>query len=95
MQPQRKKMVLSAKRVLLLVVSQNCATTKDLEERNYQTLVRFRLCLTSIMMQADDDIERNVTSSDVEFLQGEEDIEKSSQLPNFGEVSNVLTEHVD
>jgi hypothetical protein len=70
MQLHRKK-VLSAKRV-----GQNCATTKDQEERNYQTLVRFHLYY-STSMWADDDIERNITSSDVEFLTGE-DVEKVS-----------------
>lgn len=62
---------MSAKRV-----GQICATTNQ-EERNYQTLVRFHLYLTS--MWADDDtIERNITSSDVEFLTGE-DVEKVSK----------------
>lgn len=93
MQLQRKRMVLSVKRV-----GQNCTTTKDPKERNYQTLVRFFLCSTS--MWADDDIERNITSSDVDFLEGNEEkktrshvkTSKNTRVP--GEVSFVLDENV-
>jgi hypothetical protein len=69
MKLHRKRMALSAKRV-----GQTCATlatTKGLEERRtYQPLVRLPLCSTS--MWTEDDIERNITSSDVEFLEGED-----------------------
>jgi hypothetical protein len=90
MQLHRKKKVLSEKRVL----GQNCATTKAQdhwqEERKYQPLVRFRLCLTSIW--ADNDIERNITSSDVEFLEGEDKDDMSEakkDKPERASIHNV------
>jgi hypothetical protein len=75
MQLHRKKTVLSNKRV-----GQNCETTEDLEERNYQIWVRFHLCSTS--MWADDDIERDITSSDVDFLEGGDGKISKSKLQN-------------
>jgi hypothetical protein len=69
LQLHRKKKVLSGKRLL----GQNRTTSMDQRERKYQPLVRFRLCLTSVVCaDHDDDIERNITSSDVEFLEGED-----------------------
>jgi hypothetical protein len=69
MKLHREQRALSVKRV-----HQTCTTLammKDQEERRtYQTLVRLYLCFMS--MWADDDIEQNITSSDVEFLEGED-----------------------
>jgi hypothetical protein len=76
MKLHREQRALSVKRVHRTCAT--LATTKDQEERRtYQTLVRLHLCSTS--MWADDDIERNVTSSDVEFLEGE-DLKKKSNV---------------
>jgi hypothetical protein len=74
MKLHREQRALSVKRVHQTWAT--LATTKDQEERRtYQTLVRLHLCSTS--MWADDDLERNITSSDVEFLEGE-DLKKKS-----------------
>ena len=68
MKLHREQIALSVKQVV---------TMKDLEEgRAYQTLVRFHVC--SMSMWADDDIERSITSSDVEFLEGEDSKKKSN-----------------
>jgi hypothetical protein len=56
-------------------ICSSLAPTKDLAERTYQSLVRIRLCSTSMRL-ADDYIERNITSSDVEFLLEGSDVEK-------------------
>ena len=73
MQPRRKKKVLSAK-----MTGQTCETLKDLAERTYLTTVRLYLCSTSMHWPADEIIERNITSSDVEFLEGEDEEKKSN-----------------
>ena len=76
MKRHREQRALSVKRVRQTWAT--LATTKDQEERRtYQTLVGLHLCSTS--MWADDDIERNITSSDVEFLEGE-DLKKKSNV---------------
>ena len=52
------------------------ATTKDLEGKTYRITVSLRLHLFSTSITAHDladDIERNITSSDVEFLEGHEE----------------------
>ena len=49
---------------------------EGLEGKTYQILVR--LHLHSMSMCADDDIERNITSSDVEFLEGDNSKDKSN-----------------
>lgn len=74
MQPRRKKVVLSAKRTSQ--ICETLTTMKDLAERNYLTLVRLYSC--SMNMQADNIVERNITSSDVEFLEGEDEEKKDN-----------------
>lgn len=69
----------SAKRVgqICATATRTLATTKDLVGiRTYQTSVRLHLYLTSTW-RADDILDRNITSSDVEYLEGR-DLEKKS-----------------
>ena len=66
---------------------------KDLDRKTYQNLVRFNLYSTT--MWADVDIEWNITSSDVEFLEGRNTIgndegSREKNLPDIGEASFVL-----
>jgi hypothetical protein len=72
--------------MVLLVVSQIRETLgEDPVGKKYQTTVRLHLCSTS--MWADDDIERNITSSDVEFLEGK-DSNKKSNAKTLGKVKD-------
>lgn len=68
-------MVLSAK-----MVGTTLATMGNLEEKTYQTSVRLRLRLKSSMWADTNDIERNITSSDVEFLEGGDSQKKSDTM---------------
>lgn len=71
MQLRKEKKGLSLKHS----VRSTLATTEDLAKQSYQISVRLHLCLASIW--ADDNIERNITSSDIEFLEGEDEEKKS------------------
>ena len=80
-------MVLSAKMVGAKMAM------KDLDKKTYWNLVRFDLYSTT--MWADVDMERNIMSSNVEFLEGRNTIgndegSREKNLPDIGEASFVL-----
>ena len=91
-------MVLSTKTVGQIHAA--LAMMEDLEKKTYQTLVRLHFCPMS--MCADDEIERNITSSDVKFLEGDDSKEKSNakkmrkvkDKPESADVSFNKTRHV-
>lgn len=67
MQLRRKKKVLSMKKIGQSRTTR--ATTRDLAGRSYLTSVRLHLCSTTVLAD-ESNLERNITSSDVEYLTG-------------------------